>query len=106
MKKLSRHAFMEWLKSFSAKKVVGTSCKIVQCPIARFLGEGMAVNPEVYGPAGKYSEPDPETEHPTPGWARKFIDLIDSTFRNPRYGYRVPGDITAARALEVLRKAR
>lgn len=104
MKKLSRHAFMEWLKGFSAKKVVGISLKSDSCPIARFLGEGVGVDRNSYGPAGEWGEPKPETSRPMPKWAKKFVTLIDNTFRPD--GYDRPGDITAARALEVLRKAR
>ena len=109
MRRLSRAAFMNWLKSFSAKKVVGISTKPEQCPISQFLGEGISVDGSYYGPPdedGMIFSSVPGVRK-TPGWARKFIELIDRTFMTKgQYSYNEAGDITAARALEVLRKAR
>lgn len=105
MRKLTRAAFMEWLKSFSAKKVVGTSCKADVCPIGMFLGEGYGLDYSNYGRLDEWNEsPLEERSRPVPAWARKFAHLIDETFHP--HGFPEAHDITAARALEVLRKAR
>ena len=102
MRKLSRAAFMNWLKSFGAKNIVGTTATANSCPIAKFLGNGYAMNTDRYGLENEWGDVQADTAKSAPQWARKFVKLIDAKFQI--HGYPIPHKVTAKVSLEVLRK--
>ncbi len=70
MKKLTRKAFVAWLRSKPPRRRVGWRGDPSFCPIAKFLdGPVMDVNAEQYGCDGVY--------RPMPKWGTTFIMDID-----------------------------
>lgn len=80
-------AFEKWLQNAPEDTVFnepGNTCRT--CPLAKFLGPGWIVN------GFAFYLGLPERPHPLPTWARKFVLLFDTSFKQNK-----------ATALEALR---
>lgn len=86
--RLTRKAFKAWLASLGPRRIAGYAGVPCNCPVSRFLGEGVEV---LYA-----SHKLPGKEHrDNPVWATTFIEKVDEDREG---GQRV----TAATALRIL----
>lgn len=95
-KQLKPNTVRRWLTNLSPRSYFRAGyCDA--CPIARFLGRGVAVD----GVVAIYRHDDRERHDdrvPLPEWARSFVTLIDGTYG---YGGRVSRDAALDALLKV-----
>ena len=90
---LTRTKFKAWLESKPKRSVVGRRNDPFSCPIANHMKYSGYAKPCVSGFKLQWSIEDRRTAANTPLWARAFINSVDCI---------TTGNITAARALEIL----